>query len=251
MNERKEPTLGAAQPEEATRRPAQRPAQPTAGKAAPARPTRPQPSPRPAPKPSQTLATLALLIAFAGVAGSGYLAWQLQQSKTESAVMRGQLEGRIAELEGKLSMTEGEVMESAEAFKAKLVWADSEIRKLWGVSYDTNRKAIAANTEAIEALGKKLDSSNSKLLADVKKQLGSVDGKLLAAQATVDEQIDRMHRQIDKLAGLEKQLTQLKSDMTGRLKSNEEAIKAIDIYRLTVNRDLVTLKEQVNALQAK
>ena len=29
--------------------------------------------------------------------------------------------------------------------KAKLVWADSEIRKLWGVSYDTNRKAIAAN----------------------------------------------------------------------------------------------------------
>ena len=251
MNERKEPTLGASQPDEPARKTVQRPANTTS--AASPRPNRAPspPAPRAEAKSSQTLATLAMMVALAGVAGSGFLAWQLQQTQAESAALRGQLEGRIAELEGKLSMTEGEVLESAEAFKAKLVWADSEIRKLWGVSYDTNRKAIAANTDAIDALTKKMDSNSSKLLADVKKQLGGVDSKLLAAQATVDEQMDRVHRQVEKLAGLEKQLTQLRTDMTGRLKANEEAIKAIDMYRLTVNRDLLSLKEQLNTLQPK
>ncbi|UTA47252.1 hypothetical protein L1F30_13910 [Simiduia sp. 21SJ11W-1] len=254
MNERKEPTLGAPHSDEPpARKPTPRPAQPSGAARAPdPRPTRPQPSSRPvAPKASQTLATIALLVAFAGVAGSGYLAWQLQQTQVQSAEMRGQLESRIAELEGQLSMTEGEVMESAEAFKAKLVWADSEIRKLWGVAYDTNRKAIAANTDAISDLEKKLASGNAKLLADVKKQLSGVDSKLLATQATVDDQLDRLHRQIEKLSGMEQQLNKLRNDLSGRLKTNEEAIKAIDIYRLTVNRDLVTLKEQVNALQAR
>lgn len=256
MIERKEPTLGGPAPtdtsENRTRKPAPRPSEPS----------RQPPASRPAPSaairaaekqnPSGNgLLYFTFLLALAGLAGSGYLAWQGQQQAQNAQAIRADLEARVAELEGKLSTSEDNLLESAEAMKAKLVWADSEIRKLWGVSYDTNRKAIAANTDAIEALSKKVDGNNSKLLADIKKQLGSVDGKLLAAQATVDEQLERLNTQISKLSGLEKQMGQLRNDLTSRIKTNEEAVKAIDIYRLTINRDLLALKDQVNNLQAK
>lgn len=253
MIERKEPTLGnlGAHPESEPRRPA-----PAAGKPAPTQ--RPATNGKPAPsaairaaesqsRSGQGLLMFTLLLAIAGLAGSAYLAWQTQQLEVANAATRAGLEARIAELEGKLSVSEGEALESAEQMKAKLVWADSEIRKLWGVSYDTNRKAIAANTDSIDKLTKRLDSNTAKLLADVKAQLGNVDGKLLAAQATVDEQMDRMSEQVAKLQGLEKQLNQLRTDLSGRLKSNEEAIKAIDVYRLSINRDLLALKEKLNA----
>lgn len=249
MNERKEPTLGDNSSTEVSEARQPRPTRPTA-------PARPAPSPaisaaQQQEKSTSGLTLFALFIALAALAGSGYLAWQAQQAQVESAQMRGLLEARIAELEGKLTMTEGEAMESAAQFKAKLVWADSEIRKLWGVAYDTNRKGIADNKEAIEALSKKLDKSNASLLADIKKQLGSVDGKLLAAQATVDEQIDRIQSQMTKLAGLEKQFASLRNDLTGRIKINEEAVQAIDVYRRSINRDLLQLQEKVNTLQPK
>lgn len=256
MIERKEPTLGGPAPTEpgdnrarkATPRPTEPARQPAAARPAPSAAIRAAEQQNPS---GNALLYFTFLLALAGLAGSGYLAWQGQQQAQTSQAIRAQLEARVAELEGKLSMSEDNALESAEAMKAKLVWADSEIRKLWGVSYDTNRKAIAANTDAIDALTKKLDGNNSKLLADIKKQLGSVDGKLLAAQATVDEQLERLNTQIGKLIGLEKQMTQLRSDLTGRIKTNEEAVKAIDIYRLTINRDLMALKDQVNNLQPK
>ena len=252
MIERKEPTLGAPsptqEPDPRTRKPVARPPEARAAKPAPSAAIRAAQAQN---GPGSGLVMFALFLALAGVAGSGFLAWQGQVQVERHQAKQAQLEARIAELESQLTVSEGAALESTEAMKAKLVWADSEIRKLWGVSYDTNRKAIAANTDAIAALEKKLDSNVVKVLADVKKQLGSVDGKLLAAQATVDEQLERLNTQITKLSGLEKQFGQLRNDLTGRIKTNEEAVKAIDIYRLTINRDLIALKEQVNALQPR
>lgn len=254
MTERKEPTLGASSdlPERDARpaRPA-RPASATPSASAAARPSAAIRAAQAQDKSVSGLTLFALLIAIAALGGSGFLAWQAQQAKEQNAYMRSMLEARIAELEGKLTMTEGEAMESSAAFKAKLVWADSEIRKLWGVSYDTNRKNIEENKNAIAALTKQLDKTNASLLADVKKQLGSVDGKFLAAQATVDEQVSRIQSQMDKLAGLEKQFGTLRNDLSGRIKLNEEAVKAIDVYRLSINRDLRQLQERVNTLQPK
>lgn len=267
MNERKEPTLGGPSPSEGDAR-TQRPSRPASGasepsestRAAAARPSSARSAPAASPairaaqaqnSPGQGLTVVALLLALAGLGGSGFLAWQSQQLELANAQQRSRLEARIAELEGKLSMTEGEVMESAEAFKAKLVWADAEIRKLWGVAYDTNRKGIAANSDAIAALSKKLDSGNAKLLAEVKQQISSVDFKLLSAQATVDEQVSRIENQIDKLSGLEKQFGQLRTDLSARIKVNEEAVKSIDVYRKSVNRDLLELRDKVNTLQPK
>lgn len=252
--ERKEPTLGTSSntPDD-SRRPANTP-RPTATRPAARPPASGTPRPvarSPEPKQSQGLAVFALLLALAGVAGSGYLAWQLQVEQQNTSAMRDKLEGRIAELEGKLNMTEGEAMESAEAFKAKLVWADSEIRKLWGVAYDTNRKGIAENKDDIAELAKKLDGSSKKLVAELKAQMGQVDGKLLAAQATVDEQYSRIQKELEKLAQLEKQFGQLRNDLTNRIKVNEEAVQAIDVYRRTINRDLLNLQERVNGIQSK
>jgi len=252
MTERKEPTLGNhTEAPERDARPT-RPARPAS--AAASAPPRPSPAIRAAQaqdKSGSGLTLFALIVAIAALGGSGYVAWQAQQLEVQNAHLRSMLDARIAELEGKLTMTEGEAMESSAAFKAKLVWADSEIRKLWGVAYDTNRKNIEENKNAIDALSKKLDKANAGLLADVKKQLGSVDGKFLAAQATVDEQVSRIQTQMDKLAGLEKQFGTLRNDLSNRIKVNEEAVRSIDVYRLTINRDLRQLQDKVNALQPK
>src|SRR5690606_25375675 len=82
------------------------------------------------------LAPFAFLLAITGLGLAGYAYWQLLESQktTEAALVR------IADLESRLALTGDESEASMAALQAKLKWADSEIRKLWGVAYDTNRK---------------------------------------------------------------------------------------------------------------
>src|SRR5690606_10123498 len=90
--------------------------------------------------------------ALLGVGLGGFFGWKL----TQAQVQLQQADNRIAELEGKLSMTSDQSSQSLTQVDAKLKWVDSEIRKLWGVSNDTNRKAIAANKNNIGDLEKGL-----------------------------------------------------------------------------------------------
>jgi chromosome segregation ATPase len=221
--------------------------------------SRARPSPNyPPPSTSSTspLAIIALLIALGGVGLGGYFGWQLTQAQTQLAAA----DARILELENRLSASSDESSQSLTQVDAKLRWADSEIRKLWGVAHDTNRKAIAANTEKIGELSKdmaavKKDTAAAKTAASgLQSQLASSKTAMDAAIAKVDgavsntaalskrlqdltEQLDRTEAQLASLRGIEQ-----------KVRTNEEAIAAIDAYRRTINRDILAIKQQLGII---
>lgn len=195
------------------------------------------------------LAPFALLLALTALGLAGFVYWQFTLTQQSLALA----EKRIVDLEGQLALTGDESSASMAAMQAKLKWADSEIRKLWGVSYDTNRKKITANEDSISALTKKANSMQSKVDKAVKST--SVEVKavsdLVAAQSSsltsVEKQQGNLQTQmqalIDRLNLMESELKQSDS----RIKTNEQAIEAIDAFRRSVNKDLLQLKNAASA----
>lgn len=259
--ERKEPTLSGIAPDvdEIEARQATGPAEPKATREKPRegareRPTtaRPRRSPAAAAPPksgTNALVIVALLLALVGLAGSGYLGWQFFVAEQELV----QSQARITDLERRLDVTYDESVDSIEAVQAKLQWADSEIRKLWGVSYDTNRGNITANREQIAALKKDLGSVRSDATAS-RNAIEGVNNSLATVQASVTDleaSLGAVQGQQQQLQNLQEQLDQLSDRLTqvsglaSRVETNEEAIAAIDAFRISINRDLMALKAQL------
>ncbi|WP_444888349.1 hypothetical protein ACJJIX_13330 [Microbulbifer sp. VAAC004] len=198
------------------------------------------------------LGLCALVLAMGGLAASGFLYQQWQESRTQLVNAENRIadaENRIAELEKRFSLSDEESTASVEVLSAKAKENSSEIRKLWGVAYDTNRKSIAANKAANEANKKQVASLNSKL--------GSLDAsvkKIAAVESALAElrkgSIESKREMTDKISRLERQLASVRSDLTMRVGANEEAVESIDAYRRSVNKDLVQLRDAIRSLQS-
>ncbi len=268
--ERKEPTIsGSIKPEKdevAARqgRPQERPSSegPKGPKRPPGGSTPPPPPPQRPSKASggQGLAIAALIIAVAGVGASGFLAWKW----TDAEANLTQANERLETLERRISITSNESSEYVEEIQEKLEWADSEIRKLWGVAHDTNRKRIAANQESLEALKRELASVEdtasgaSQSVNDLRsafekteQQVSAVNEaveQLQTATASVEEQGRRLQNLTEEVDELESNLGRL-SGLADRVSTNEESIDAIDSYRRSINRDILAIKEQLSSSQ--
>ncbi|MBB5213127.1 hypothetical protein [Microbulbifer hydrolyticus] len=194
---------------------------------------------------SSFLAIVALLLALAGLGGAGFLYNQWQQTRVELV----DAEARIVQLEKRFEMSGEESAASVEVLNAKVKENASEIRKLWGVSYDTNRKGIAANTataastkKQVDALSKKVSGFESSL-----KKVAALESEITKLkESTVSASRDTK----DKVASLERQLSSVRADLTARVGANEEAVQSIDSYRRTVNKDLVQLRDAIRSLQS-
>ena len=208
------------------------------------------------------LGVFALLVALAAVGGSGYLAWQLQLSQQELV----KADKRLLELEKQLALSDDESSQSVTALQAKLKWADAEIRKLWGVSHDTNRKAIKANGAQLASLKKsvqkdlakakqqaaaaqKLAEGQQKSLANTGQETSNNALRLEQLAETLDEQRQSLQAAVDKANRAEQQVARLKTDVSARLRTNEEAIEAIDAFRRSGNRDIIDLKRRATSGQ--
>ncbi|TQV79486.1 hypothetical protein FKG94_11505 [Exilibacterium tricleocarpae] len=201
-----------------------------------------------------SLTPFALLLALTGLGLAGFVYWQTLGLQNRLA----QADERIQSLEQRLELSDDESTESVTAIRAKLKWADSEIRKLWGVAHDRNRKAIADNKEQLAALDKSFKATaaeTQKILASSSAQAASVaalESQTSARQAEVDRvagdlvaQRQQLQSVVDQANRLDQQLGRLQTDIAGRVKTNEEAIEAIDAYRRNINRDLLRLQQQV------
>lgn len=258
--ERKEPTLGGAAPESYEPESGARRARPAAGNTRPAKSSASKPSPVQKAAPSR-LGGLALLVAVAALGGSGFLAWQLQQSQEALATA----DSRLVALEQKFELSDDESSQSVTALQAKLKWADAEIRKLWGVSYDTNRKNISAHKAKLASLEKSLGAvsktakATKTTAATAQNQLSKLQvefnelsqqnvagtAKFDSALAGLDSQRKLLQQSTDDVNRLKQQLAKLNLDLNSRVKDNEEAIDAIDKHRLTVNRELSQIKQRL------
>lgn len=253
VQDRKEPTLSGIKPERDEiashqnrinkRPPPPPPSRPAGGSA---------PAPQAAAPKSSALTVIALLLALVGVAGAGFGVWQFQESQAALTVANE----RITELEARLNLTSTESGQSVSQIHEKLEWADSEIRKLWGVSHDTNRKAIRANADKIAGL----ESSLKTAAADAKKasELAATQGRTLETLRSqsgeqqlritrASEEIDLLKQQVRETSSKVNTVAGQMDNLPARVASTEEAIKAIDAFRRTANSDIQQLKQRMAA----
>lgn len=252
MNDRREPTISSSLPLEKEEPPRARAQTAQTGGQAPPRPQKPRSGPppvssRPAAERSP-LAPLALVVALAAGGFSGYLFWQLQQTQQELAASAESLGGagaRIAELEKRLMLSDDESTQSLTALQANVKENASEIRKLWGVAYDRNRSAIAKLEESVAKIEKSVASVDGK----IKSAIGEVAGEVSVLSELVDAQqavINRTDKEVKEQTAAIKTALQKLDNIEGPLRkqvqANAEAIKAIDAFRLQVNRELIKLQ---------
>ncbi|WP_043317166.1 hypothetical protein [Microbulbifer sp. HZ11] len=219
---------------------------PIGGRRGPAQPVAPEPvTEAGSGGGSSFLAIVALMLALAGLGGAGFLYTQWQ----ETVAQLKDADARIVQLEKRFEMSGEESAASVEVLNAKVKENASEIRKLWGVSYDTNRKSIAANKATADAAKKEVAALSSRVKgfeSSLKKvaALESEISKLKESTVTASRETK------DKVASIERQLNSVRADLTARVGANEEAVQSIDSYRRTVNKDLVQLRDAIRSLQS-
>ena len=214
--------------------------------------TKSAPPPPPA-KGGSGLAIFAFLVAVIGVGAGGFAVWKIQ----ELTQQLGSADGRIAALEKRLTLSDDEASQSVTALQANLKQAvkdigtnESEIRKLWDTR-NVNRKAIAQNDDSLKAAQTELEKSITALKTDLSAQyktLAGEVGELDESSASLGRQVANLREQLAALDGVSQKLT-LVDQLSGRVRSNEEAIEAIDAYRLNINRQLVELQQKVSPTQ--
>jgi len=210
---------------------------------------RPTPSPaRPAHAPSvvhkkTSLAGVYVLLflILSASAGAGYWLWQ------QNMQLRNELYGaksEIQNLDHQLLAADVSANKQGETLEETLNNIQSEIRKLWGVAYDTNKKSIANNDASIQELQKKLSSMHDTMStqsqriaiqADTFNDIEAGYNKLIPAVALTDEIVKTIS------AKQESQAKQLQAQKG----QNEAQSLSLD----QVAQDLAALKARIAILE--
>lgn len=129
----------------------------------------------------------------------------------------------MARFEGELSEAGAELEQSGSAASKKLKFLDSEMRKLWGLAGDKNKKAISQNKDSIASANLKVQKSSDKL----RKQLSEV----VAANKGLSKELSGIKRQLAavsdvgvKVKAIEQQTATTASELSLTRESIEEEV---------------------------
>ena len=148
---------------------------------------------------------------------------------------------RISFLEEEISSIKAVNKESIDSLEEQTKFIDKEIRKLWDLSNKRNRKNIDSLTiQLTEAKTsfEKLFKSNNSILAKQRARALEI-AKLEKVQTDLKVKLTNLNALSES------------SDISEKLKSQEDAIAAFDAYRKQVNRALLELEEKLDKLQLK
>jgi len=148
---------------------------------------------------------------------------------------------RISFLEEEISSIKAVNKESIDSLEEQTKFIDKEIRKLWDLSNKRNRKNIDSLTiqlTEVKTSFEKLFKSNNSILAKQRARALEI-AKLEKVQADLKIKLTNLNALSES------------SDISEKLKSQEEAIAAFDAYRKQVNRALLELEEKLDKLQLK
>ena len=148
---------------------------------------------------------------------------------------------RISFLEEEISSMKAVNEESIGSLEEQTKSIDKEIRKLWDLTNKRNRKNIDSLTiqlTEVKASFEKLFKSNNSILAKQRARALEI-AKLEKVQADLKIKLTNLNALSES------------SDISEKLKSQEEAIAVFDAYRKQVNRALLELEEKLDKLQLK
>ena len=164
---------------------------------------------------------------------------------------------RISVLENRLGATETAMTGSGQDTQEQLGLWEDEIRKLWVIGNERNKKWIKDNESALAKQRKNiqtLEAGNR----DLKTTVGRHDSAFVQQQAIIDQltgvelqlqQVIKAQRDlVDKVNTSRQNVASLQAGLVNRVKDNEQAVAAIDAYRLQLNTRLADIERRLNNL---
>jgi chromosome segregation ATPase len=198
---------------------------------------------------------MALLLA--GLVVAGWFIANQQQLLTKSENRLGQASDRLEALESRLSATDSAMALEGQDTQEQLGLWESEIRKLWAVSNDRNKKWIKDNERTIANIGNTINGIEASH-RDLKAAVGKHETAFGEQRAMIDQmaslelqmqQIVRGQRDlVDKVNAATQSVASLRANLQGTVDDNSEAIQAIDAYRVAVNSRLADIERRLNAM---
>ena len=197
------------------------------------------------------------VILLLGLAAAGWFLFVQQEELGEERGRLDQANQRLMVLEERLSATDNAMMQEGQDTKEQIGFWQDEIRKLWAVSNERNKKWIKDNERNINKITASIDgvvASTRNIQAAVdrhesafEQQQGIIDQ--LASLELQLQQIVRSQRDlVDKVNKVNASFSQIRGDLSGKVKDNVEAIESIDAYRVTLNTKIRELELRLNQL---
>ena len=197
------------------------------------------------------------VILLLGLAAAGWFLFVQQEELGEERGRLDQANQRLMVLEERLSATDNAMMQEGQDTKEQIGFWQDEIRKLWAVSNERNKKWIKDNERSINKITASIDgvvASTRNIQAAVdrhesafEQQQGIIDQ--LASLELQLQQIVRSQRDlVDKVNKVNASFSQIRGDLSGKVNDNVEAIEAIDAYRVTLNTKIRELELRLNQL---
>jgi chromosome segregation ATPase len=206
---------------------------------------------------SRFLSTTVLVVLIGGLAVAGwFIAQQFQMIRAEQQAL-ADARSRIEVLEDRLRVTDEALTERGQSTSEQINFWESEIRKLWAVTNERNRKWIEDNQKAIADLKGSLTQIQS-TSRELQGTLGRHESAFKDQQRLIDEinsiqmqiqQVSRSQRDlVDKVNSAQQTVAQLRAGLAGRVEQTEQAVAAIDAYRLQLNSRLADIERRLSNL---
>jgi hypothetical protein len=212
------------------------------------------------PRADKRVTGLAVVVLLA-VAGIVWLYQGLQQSTQQLAAAAV----RIEQLEARLISTDTTLTQSEVLLADKLVSIDqlidtnkTEIRKLWGLAGDVQRKALdqaKTTNEQQNITLKKLQEQQvvtEQQMADQQAALNRLLATTQNAEASAREAVQRMEISQEKVGVLESDVKALKQvqskqelEYSKRIAAMEDTAKSTDVFRRNTQEELRKLREEL------
>ncbi len=198
---------------------------------------------------------IVLLSIMMGV--GGYALWEVQQQLEQSTELLSKAQQNVEDLRARLSLSGDTTSRAFQDMEEQIANHFSEIDKLWGVSYRTNRPNIANNTEAIEKLQtqfdrdlKQLSTRMTQVSQDFNKfseEMSDLRDALRTDNEEMVTQMSILRNQVqDQADGVESQRRAI-ATLERQMKEAEEAVAVFDQYRQRLNQQLLELRTQVQS----
>lgn len=235
-------------------------------------------------KQASPLLWIALLIALLASAASGYIFWQFTLSQkvvSEQQERLVELENKLLLSDDESTQSLTALTANVKGLDKNVGVAMSEVDKLWATRNANLKKLAAAKAELSKLIvetGKRIDKTDKHINTSSdqsKKAIDGIDAKLkkdlVSIRQNSSEQelllkslrersseqtqtinnirstLDKNVSHTSKVISLEQELKQLSQQLNTfarRTKEYDEAIESFDKFRLTTNRDIITLKSR-------
>lgn len=210
-------------------------------------------------KSSSSMGTKLIMVTLlCAVSGLGYHNWTLEERIARQLPIQKQLESQLAETMQSLSISDSSAEQSGKTLAGRLEALqndmeqrhkhfDSEIAKLWTVSYQSNKPRIEQQSESLKAAEAE-QQKQQKLLNDLKTQLASLSSAQQAAGKKVSELSalsERIVTQDKKVAEQSKLISELKQQQVDAVESNSKLKTGIEQQKA----DLANLIERLQKIE--